>query len=873
MGTATYGTNAVDWETRIDFDRLREQRLQRLRAQLEKSELGALLAFDFANIRYMSSTHIGTWAMDKLIRFALVTRTTDPIVWDFGSAAKHHQLYNPWLVRDRDGARRRSARPASRGDGARAPKAAHGRASRPCVEPSTRTPGSPTGWRPRSAASSTGPAWPTRRWAWTSSRCRCWPRCSGPVSPSSTASRSSSTPAGSSCPDEISLLTQAASMVDAAYEDLYEFLRPGVKENECVGLVSKKLYDLGSEYVEGVNAISGERCSPHPHVYSDRLIRPGDPGVLRHPAQLPGLPDLLLPHVRGGLGQSPPSATPTSGPVSTWTGRSPWSVPAPPPPTSSSVWPTAQEFGFPDEEAAFALQYGHGVGLSIWEKPIFSRLVSLDHPEVLEEGMVFALETYWPSKDGIGAARIEEEVVVTATGAQVITKFPAEDLLVAGRRYFTVGGAAAEAAGLAVPPEHCRRARRGHGHQRRRHRRTLPMTTAALDRCDVRVTKICLVGLIGSHARCARRRPGRPVRPLRSIRPSGSVEQGQGADVGDFDGMVIAVTGAAQGQGAAEVRELASRGAAVVILDVRDEAGEALAAELDRGRRSTAEFRHLDVTDEARLGRTGRTHLRRALRPARRAGQQRRRGLPLRTDGDHRGGLLPGAGRQPGGPVPGYEGARPPDPRQRWWRDRQHRLRSRDDRSLLGRVLQQQVGPARPHEGRRHGVRSLEDPGERGSPGDRQHRPGAGRHPVPGRDAGPHADRLGFRAGRGRGRGGLPLQSRGRLHHRRRHPRRRRPRRPRALLLRHEGLPQHRADRARRGRRTRPVAIDCRTCFRYPVPSGTTHSTESPTMYVSRRKFFQASALGSAGLALAACGKRDDPDRGDHLELRRRAAA
>ena len=77
--------------------------------------------------------------------------------------------------------------------------------------------------------------------------------------------------------DEIALLTQAASMVDAAYEELYEFLRPGVKENECVGVVSKTLYDLGSEYVEGVNAISGERCSPHPHVYSDRVIRPGDP--------------------------------------------------------------------------------------------------------------------------------------------------------------------------------------------------------------------------------------------------------------------------------------------------------------------------------------------------------------------------------------------------------------------------------------------------------------------------------------------------------------------------------------------------------------------------------------------------------------------
>src|SRR5690242_12320164 len=93
----TFGPNTVDWENRVDMTRLREERLARLNAQLEKSELGALLSFDFANIRYMTSTHIGTWAIDKLIRFALLPRGGEPVVWDFGSAARHHQLYNPWL--------------------------------------------------------------------------------------------------------------------------------------------------------------------------------------------------------------------------------------------------------------------------------------------------------------------------------------------------------------------------------------------------------------------------------------------------------------------------------------------------------------------------------------------------------------------------------------------------------------------------------------------------------------------------------------------------------------------------------------------------------------------------------------------------------
>ncbi len=54
--------------------------------------------------------------------------------------------------------------------------------------------------------------------------------------------------------------------------------------------------------------------------------------------------------------------------------------------------------------------------------------------------MVFALETFWPSTDGWSAARIEEEIVVTQTGHEVITRFPAEKLMVAGAHYFTVDG-------------------------------------------------------------------------------------------------------------------------------------------------------------------------------------------------------------------------------------------------------------------------------------------------------------------------------------------------------------------------------------------------------------------------------------------------
>jgi Xaa-Pro aminopeptidase len=436
--TGTTGTNAVDWEARVDFDRLRSERLARLKAELETSDMGAVLAFDFSNIRYMTATHIGTWAMDKLIRFSLLTRNSDPISWDFGSAAKHHALYNPWLdvttaEMDAD------------------PNAPHEGATRPRLESGARA-GISTlrGAFSPDAEIAEGVAKKIKRelekfgvadqplgvdvielpvlFALQQAGIRV-------VDGQQLFMEARRIKTG----DEIRLLTQAASMVDAAYEELYQFLRPGVRENEAVGVVAKTLYDLGSEYVEGVNAISGERCSPHPHVFSDRLIRPGDPAFFDILHSFNGYRTCYYRTFAVGSASSAQRDAYTQ--AREYMDRA-IALVKPGATTADivKVWPTAQEFGFPDEEAAFALQYGHGIGLSIWEKPIFSRLVSLDHPEELKEGMVFALETYWPSKDGWGAARIEEELVVTADGCEVITKFPAEELLVAGSRYIAVGG-------------------------------------------------------------------------------------------------------------------------------------------------------------------------------------------------------------------------------------------------------------------------------------------------------------------------------------------------------------------------------------------------------------------------------------------------
>src|SRR6476661_3930339 len=101
MALKTFGLMDVDWEQRVNIDRLRRERLDRIKVALKKSELGALLCFDMNNIRYITATHIGTWAMDKLARFTLLPQDDEPILWDFGSAARHHKLYCPWLGEDR----------------------------------------------------------------------------------------------------------------------------------------------------------------------------------------------------------------------------------------------------------------------------------------------------------------------------------------------------------------------------------------------------------------------------------------------------------------------------------------------------------------------------------------------------------------------------------------------------------------------------------------------------------------------------------------------------------------------------------------------------------------------------------------------------
>jgi Xaa-Pro dipeptidase len=395
----------VDFEERVNFERLRNERPAKAKAALAASGLGALVCYDFDNIRYITGTHVGEWCRNKMNRYCILPRGGEPLLFDPATPAK--KISCPWIA-DR-------------------------------VFPAV---GSMRGAIPPETGSVEKVADDVLKWL------KEYGVDKKPVGMDiadiplirTLEKRGLEIVDGqevmleariTKTKDEVELLKVSAAMVDAAYEQVVRHIRPGNRENDLVAVANQVLYSLGSELVECVNSVAGERGKPHPHTFSDRIIRPGDMIFLDIMHSYMGYRTCYYRTFICGK----PSREQLEAYATAWKWLKDSIDAVKPGATTADVakaWPAPGEFGLKTENEAFLLQFGHGVGLSIWEKPVISRLFSLEHPYPMREGMVFALETYCPSADGRGAARIEEEVVVTKGGHERIFRYPIEELISCG---------------------------------------------------------------------------------------------------------------------------------------------------------------------------------------------------------------------------------------------------------------------------------------------------------------------------------------------------------------------------------------------------------------------------------------------------------
>jgi Xaa-Pro aminopeptidase len=403
------GTTQVDFEERVDFRRLHRYRLARTREALAKSGLGAMLCFDQYNIRYISSTVIGEWARDKLIRYCLLTGTGEPWVWDFGSAARHHRIYCPWLREDHVLA----GNPGMRG--AIGPEAGLFKQAAKEIKDILKREG--VAEMPLGLDICEPPMLFALQEAGIEVR---------DGQQMMLAAREIKSH------DEITLLNIASSMVDGVYQDIAAELKPGVKESQIVAMATKRLYEMGSDCVEAINSISGERCSPHPHNFTDRLIRPGDQAYFDIIHSFIGYRTCYYRTFTVGSSTAPQRDAYKR--ARQWMDDAIEMLkPGLSTDKAAEQLPKASDIGFESEMAAFGLNFCHGLGLGLHERPLISRLNSFAEPYELKAGMVFAVETFCPATDGVSAARIEEMVVLTPEGAKIISLYPAKELPVANR--------------------------------------------------------------------------------------------------------------------------------------------------------------------------------------------------------------------------------------------------------------------------------------------------------------------------------------------------------------------------------------------------------------------------------------------------------
>ena len=101
MGTANFGTLGMDWQQRINWDRLREYRIERARQMMKKHGLGALLCMYDENCRYITGSLTPGWNKLKPgLKYAMLCGDGRPVLFEQGDIGMQVERNSPWLPKE-----------------------------------------------------------------------------------------------------------------------------------------------------------------------------------------------------------------------------------------------------------------------------------------------------------------------------------------------------------------------------------------------------------------------------------------------------------------------------------------------------------------------------------------------------------------------------------------------------------------------------------------------------------------------------------------------------------------------------------------------------------------------------------------------------
>jgi Xaa-Pro dipeptidase len=407
----TFGFASLEWKEGIDWARVREYRLARAREAMERHGLGAMLLMYDENSRYVTSTLTPGWNRLKPgLRYAILVKGREPILYEQGDIGIHIKKNSPWIPAENVRHSFSWIKGAAGGASAMQVEKFTNAIVRDLEEAGVKD--EPLGVdfidiNMMRALEQAGITW------------------TDGMTPMMEARAIKS-------PDEQNGLRIVGAICDALHYEMSRFLKPGLTENQVAAFGFEYLYSFpGVEDVEDVIVSSGPNAWPNWRNFSDRIIRPGELVIIDVAALtwngfkscvyrtycVGGKPtdemkryyDLALTWLRDSIDAVAPGVTTAD---------------------IASKWPSAMEtWGYEDEDQAAANLWGHGLGLAQYDQPVISRIWSLDHPVEIQPGMVFALETQHGKVHEFGV-RLEEMLVVTDDGHELITSFPLDEITV-----------------------------------------------------------------------------------------------------------------------------------------------------------------------------------------------------------------------------------------------------------------------------------------------------------------------------------------------------------------------------------------------------------------------------------------------------------